>query len=75
PMPQGVKVAFFGEYLQEVDLPGSQTIPVIIKVTHLYLDDKIITDREKIKVEFEAIARVGRGYATLDENLEVPAIP
>lgn len=75
PMPQGVKVAFFGEYLQEVDLPGSQTIPVIIKVTHLYLDDKIITDREKIKIEFEAIARVGRGYATLDENLEVPVIP
>ena len=75
PMPQGIKVAFFCNYLQEVDLQGSNTIPVIVEIKHLYLDEQIITDREKIKVEFEAIARVGRGYATLDQTLKVPVIP
>ncbi|MFT7878929.1 MAG: flavin reductase family protein [Sulfurimonas sp.] len=75
PMPQGVNVAFFCDYRQEVDLPGSKTIPVIVEITHLYLNDQVITDREKIKVECDAIARVGKGYATLDKNLEVPVIP
>lgn len=75
PMPEGIKVAFFCEYLQEVELPGSKTIPVIVEIKHLYLDEQIITDKEKIKIEFDAIARVGRGYATLKHDLKVPLIP
>ena len=75
PMPDAIKVAFFCEYLQEVNLEGSKTIPVIVKIKHLYLEDQIITDKEKIKVEFEAIARVGRGYASLKEDIETPVIP
>ena len=75
PMPKGVKVALFGEYLQEVDLNGSPTIPVIIEIKHLYLDDKIISDREKMSLEFDSIARVGRGYAKLSEELIPPVIP
>ena len=31
PMIKGIKAAFFCEYLQEVDLKGSKTIPVIIE--------------------------------------------
>ena len=75
PMPEGIKVAFFCEYLQEVDLKGSKTIPVIIEIKHLYLDNTIISDKEKISVEFSAIARVGRKYATLDESITAPEIP
>lgn len=75
PMPEGIKVAFFCDYLQEVALPGSQTIPVIVEIRHLYLDDRIITDREKIDIACNAIARVGRGYATLDYSLKTPDIP
>ncbi len=75
PMPEGIKVAFFCEYLQEVDLKGSKTIPVIVEIKHLYLNDEIISDKEKITLEFSSIARVGRGYSTLDESITVPEIP
>ncbi len=75
PMPKGIKVAFFCEYLQEVDLKGSKTIPVIVEIKHLYLDNKIISDKEKISLEFSSIARVGREYATLDESITAPEIP
>ncbi len=75
PVPQGIKVAFFCEYLQEVDLKGSKTIPVIVEIKHLYLDDAIISDTEKINLKFLSIARVGRGYATLREDIETPHIP
>lgn len=75
PMPEGIKIAFFCEYLQEVALKGSKTIPVIVEIKHLYLDEKIITDKEKIRLEFSSIARVGRGYTTLDESITAPEIP
>ena len=75
PMPEGVKVAFFCEYLQEVELKGSKTVPVIIEIKHLFLDDRIISDREKIKIEFDAIARVGSRYASLREDIIAPDIP
>jgi flavin reductase (DIM6/NTAB) family NADH-FMN oxidoreductase RutF len=75
PMPEGIKVAFFGEYLQEVDLKGSKTIPVIVEIKHLYLDNEIISDREKITFEFSSIARVGREYKTLDKSIIAPEIP
>jgi len=74
-MPKGIKVAFFCKYLQEVDLKGSKTIPVIVEIKHLYLDNEIITDKEKIRLEFSSIARVGRGYAKLDEGITAPEIP
>lgn len=74
-MPEGIKVAFFCEYLQEVDLKGSKTIPVIVEVKHLYLDNEIISDEEKIIFEFSGIARVGREYTTLDKWITAPEIP
>ena len=48
PMPSGIKAAMFGTYLQEVDLAGSKTIPVIIEIDHLYVDEAIITDPIKM---------------------------
>ena len=75
PMPDGIKVAFFCHYLQEVDLKGSKTIPLILEIKHLYIDNKIITDKEKISLEFSAIARMGREYANLNKNISTPTIP
>jgi len=74
-MPEGIKIAFFCEYLQEVDLKGSKTIPVIVEIKYFYLDNEIITDKEKIRLEFSSIARVGREHATLDESITAPEIP
>ena len=74
-MPEGINVAFFCEYLQEVELKGSKTIPVIVEIKHLYLNNEIISDEEKITLSFSSIARVGREYATLDKNIITPDIP
>ncbi len=72
PMPIGIKAAMFGTYLQEVDLKGSQTIPVIIEIEHLYVDETIISDPVKMKLEFDAIARMGGTYRALGEKLSTP---
>jgi flavin reductase (DIM6/NTAB) family NADH-FMN oxidoreductase RutF len=72
PMPSGIKAAMFGTYLQEVDLAGSKTIPVIIEIDHLYVDEAIITDPIKMKLEFDAIARIGGSYRVLGEKLKNP---
>jgi len=69
PMPAGIKAAMFGTYMQEVDLQGSQTIPVIIEIEHLYLDEAIISDPEKLKLEIDAVARMGGSYRLLGENV------
>ncbi|SFZ97826.1 Nitrilotriacetate monooxygenase component B [hydrothermal vent metagenome] len=75
PMVEGVKAAFFCEYMQEVDLKGSSTIPVIIEIKHLYIDESIISDREKMTLELDAIARIGKSYAKLGEKITPPLIP
>lgn len=72
PVPVGIKAAMFGSYLQEVDLAGSQTVPVIVEIAHLYLDEAIISDPDKLKLEFDAIARMGATYRVLGERLENP---
>jgi len=54
---------------------SSATVPVILEIKHLYIDDKIITDKEKISFELDSIARVGRSYRALGDTLEAPTLP
>jgi len=72
PMPTGIKAAMFGSYLQEVDLIGSKTVPVIVEIAHLYVDASIVSDPEKMKLEFDAIARMCGTYRALGESLATP---
>lgn len=67
PMVAGVKAAYFCEYLQEVSFEGSDTIPVIVKISHLYVDEQIVTDKEKLKIKLDAIGRVSRNYARMED--------
>ncbi len=75
PIPKDIKVAYFCEYSQEVNLKGSKTIPLVLEIQHLYLDETIISDKEKMYLNFSSIARVGRGYASLQDNINTPKIP
>ena len=75
PIPKDIQIAYFCEYLQEVDLKGSKTTPTIVEIKHLYINDAIISDQQKLHFEVDAIARVAQGYATLNKNLETPKIP
>ena len=72
PMPTNIKIAYFCEYLQEVDLKNSKTIPTIVEIKHLYINDEIISDKDKVSFEIDAIARVGRGYARLGNEVLAP---
>ena len=75
PMPKNIQIAYFCEYLQEVDLKGSNTIPTIVEIKHLYINDSIVSDSQKIAFEVDAIARVGRGYVKLGEEIQAPEFP
>ena len=69
PMPVGIRAALLGTYRQEVDLQGSRTVPVIIEIDHIYLDEAIISDPEKLKLSFDPVARMGGTYRALGEVL------
>ncbi len=73
PVPKNIQVAYFCEYLQEVDLKGSRTIPTIVEIKHLYINDEIISDAKTISFEVDAVARVGRGYVKLGEEMTPPS--
>jgi flavin reductase (DIM6/NTAB) family NADH-FMN oxidoreductase RutF len=75
PMVEGSPVAFFCELYQEVELKGSKTIPLIVEIEHQFVDDACITDKERLTIEFEPVARVGKSYALLGEEIVPPRIP
>jgi len=75
PMPQNIKIAYFCEYLQEIDLKNSKTIPTIVEIKHLYINDEIISDKDELSFEIDAIARVGRGYTRLGDEILAPEFP
>ena len=70
PIPVGIRAALLGTYLQEVDLHGSRTVPVIIEIDHVYLDEAIISDPEKLELSFDPVARMGGTYRALGETLD-----
>ncbi len=71
-VPKNAKVVFMGSYLKEVELKDSKTIPVIIQIEKVFIDDSLIEDKEKLHFKFfDAIARVGAKYYRLGEELEV----
>jgi len=75
PMIKGTPSAFFCELHQEIELKGSKTIPLVVEIKEQYIDDNIVTDREKIKIDYEPVARIGKSYALLGKKIVPPVIP
>jgi flavin reductase (DIM6/NTAB) family NADH-FMN oxidoreductase RutF len=66
------KIVFFCHYLQEIDLKESATIPVIVEVKEIFVDNSLVSDKENIRVSFDdAIARVGASYFAFGKELKV----
>ena len=63
PMIEGVPVAYFCDFNQEIDLGGGKTIPLVMNVQEIFVDDEVISDKEKMTISFKPVVRVGRGYA------------
>ena len=75
PMIKDVPCAYFCDFNQEIDLGGGLTIPLVLNVKQIYVKDECITDKEKISIEFSPIARIGKSYARLGDEINPPKIP
>ena len=67
-------VVYFCHLLQEVDL-GGKTVPLILQVDEIFVDDRVITDSEHMHIDFKPVARIGKKYAFLGEEIDPPVIP
>jgi len=74
PMVKDTPSAFFCELHQEIELKDSQTIPLIVEIKHQYIKDEIIVDKDKITLEYEPVARVGKSYALLGKEITPPKL-
>ena len=75
PVIQGVPSAYFCELNQEIDLGGGTTIPLVLNVKQIFVDDEVITDKERLTISFDPVARIGKSYAFLGEDIDAPSIP
>jgi flavin reductase (DIM6/NTAB) family NADH-FMN oxidoreductase RutF len=75
PMIKGVPCAYFCSLNQEIDLGGGSTIPLVLNVHEIFVDDAIITDKERLSIGFAPVARIGKRYAFLGEEIDAPSIP
>ena len=75
PLVEGTPTAFFCELHQEIDLKGSQTIPMVVEIKQQYIDDAIVVDHDNLTLSYEPVARVGKAYAFLGKTIIPPKIP
>ena len=75
PMIEGAPVAFVCDLYSEVDLGQSKTIPLIVKIKQQFINDAIIADKERMTIDFDPLARVGKSYALLSEEVDPPIAP
>ena len=75
PMIEGVPSAYFCTLNQEIDLGGGLTIPLVLNVKQIFIDDEVISDKERLSISFKPVARIGKSYAFLGEEIEAPQIP
>ena len=75
-MVKEVPSAFFCTLNQEIDLKGSKTIPLVLEIKHQYIDEKCVSKKEeKMTISFAPVARIGKSYALLGEEINAPKIP
>jgi len=74
-MIKDIPCAYFCEFNQEIDLGGGSTIPIVLNVKHIYVNNEVITDNERVTIEFNPVARIGKSYAFLGDEITPPTIP
>lgn len=75
PMIKNVPAAYFCTFNQEIDLgEEQQTIPLVLNVKQIWVDDAVISDKERLTIEFDPVARIGKSYAALGRELEAPEL-
>jgi len=69
PMVEKSPSAFFCTLFQVVELKGSKTIPLILKIENYFLEDRFLKDKEKLHIDLDLIARVGKEYAICKDKI------
>ena len=75
PKIKDVPAAYFCTLNQEIDLGGGLTIPLVLNVKQIFVNDAVITDKERLSIDFDPVARIGKKYAFLGEEINAPDIP
>ena len=75
PMIATAPVAYVCELNQEIDLGGGSTIPLVLNVKEIFVDDRCIKDKERLAISFDPVARIGKSYAFLGDEIDSPVIP
>jgi len=75
PKIKGVPSAYFCTLNQEIDLGGGTTVPLVLNVEQIFVNDEVITDKERLTIAFKPVARMGKSYAFLGTEIKAPAIP
>lgn len=75
PVIEDTPAAYFCELNQEIDLGGGSTIPIVLNVKKIFVQDEYISDKERITIDFKPVARIGKSYAFLGEEITPPKIP
>ena len=72
-VPKSAQIVLFCDYYSEVELEDSKTIPVIVEIKKVYIHESLVKDKESIKIDTHrpTLARVGKGYFELGEELVV----
>jgi hypothetical protein len=47
----------------------------VLNVKEIFVDDAVITNKERLTISFDPVARIGKSYAFLGEEIVPPAIP
>ncbi len=69
PRISAAPVAYYCTLNQEIDLGGGKTIPLVLNVEEIFVNDEAIIDKEKLTISFKPVARIGKSYAFLGENV------
>lgn len=75
PMIEDVSCAYFCDFNQEIDLGGADNIPVVLNVKKIYVKDEAIKDKQRMTIEFNPVARIGKAYSFLKDEITPPTIP
>lgn len=75
PMVEGTPTAFFCDFYQEIELRGSKTIPIVVEIKQQFIDESCINEGENMHIRYAPVARVGKSYAMLGEEIVPPKIP
>jgi hypothetical protein len=47
----------------------------VLNVDEIFVDDRCIVDKQKLTISFEPVARIGKSYAFLGDEITPPQIP